>query len=255
MRRDQPDGANRFRSRYIDAGGHFWHEVSVGQGNGLVFLLVHGIGVSHRYFLPLMKDLATKGRVVAVDLPGFGASSRPGRALSMEEYSVALEAYIRAADLGGSVLVGQSMGCQIVARLVAREPELARSAVLIGPTVDPAGGSLVQQGARLFTDAFREPWRLDALILRDYLKAGARRYLATARLMVRDRIEEVLPRCEGRVLVARGEHDPIVPREWGEQAAALLPQGSLREVRGGAHNCHWTHPDEIASLCLEAAGA
>jgi pimeloyl-ACP methyl ester carboxylesterase len=36
------------------------------------FVLVHGIGTSHRYFAPLHFALASVGETVSIDLPGFG---------------------------------------------------------------------------------------------------------------------------------------------------------------------------------------
>ncbi|MEY9852262.1 pimeloyl-ACP methyl ester carboxylesterase [Leifsonia sp. EB41] len=48
-----------------------------GAGEGIAVLLLHGIGVSSRYFHRLAPVLAEQGRTIAVHLPGFGAHASP----------------------------------------------------------------------------------------------------------------------------------------------------------------------------------
>ena len=42
-------------------------------------VLIHGIGVSHRYLRRLHGLLAETGDTYSIDLPGFGATPRPGQ--------------------------------------------------------------------------------------------------------------------------------------------------------------------------------
>src|SRR5690349_3737798 len=50
-----------------------WHHVERGRGRPLV--LLHGIGMSHAAWTPVMGRLARERRVIAVDLAGFGRSA------------------------------------------------------------------------------------------------------------------------------------------------------------------------------------
>ncbi|MGW4663450.1 alpha/beta fold hydrolase [Streptosporangium sandarakinum] len=63
---------------------------------------VHGLGCSHRYFLPLARHLAPASRVVAVDLPGFGRTPGPREPLDIRGLSLALAGWLRATGRGGS---------------------------------------------------------------------------------------------------------------------------------------------------------
>lgn len=73
-------------------------------------VLVHGIGVSGRYFTPLARVLSGSARVCVLDLPGFGGSPRPAAPLSIREHAEVVAGVIAAAGLRRPVLVGHSMG-------------------------------------------------------------------------------------------------------------------------------------------------
>ena len=93
-------------------------------------VLVHGLMVSSRYMVPTLKRLARHYRTYAPDLPGFGKSEKPSLTLDMAGLSDALAAWMDALGLEGAALVGNSIGCQIIAELAVRRPELVERAVL-----------------------------------------------------------------------------------------------------------------------------
>jgi len=211
-------------------------------------VLVHGLGVASAYLLPLARRLAVGARVLVPELPGFGSSPGPPRALDVPGLAGALLAFLDAAAVPRAVLVGQSLGCQHAVHLAARHPDRVTRLALLGPTADPAAPTLPRHALRLLRDAVREPVGLDLLQVRDYARAGTRRVLATARAMLADPVESVLPRVAAPALVVRGDRDPIVPQAWAERVAGLLPRGRLAVVPGGAHLVHFTHADATAAL-------
>lgn len=212
-------------------------------------LLVHGIGVSSRYYGPLERDLSRDLRVVAPDLPGFGRSTMPDRhPLSVAEHADVLAALVEELGLDRPVVVGHSMGAQLVTELAIRRPELVGALVLLGPVVDPAAPSIARQGLRLALDFLREPPRGALLQLREYLRTGVRWYLATARHMVTYRIEERLPLVTVPVVVVRGKQDPVAPSEFVRRLAASHRDGTVEEVPGGAHLVQWSRPDAVRAI-------
>src|SRR5262249_30277802 len=60
-------------------------------------VLVHGLGLSNRYMVPLAQALAPFYRVFAPDLPGFGKSDPPDHVLNVPELADALSAWMDAA--------------------------------------------------------------------------------------------------------------------------------------------------------------
>ena len=116
-------------------------------------VLVHGLVVSARYMIPAMKQLALRHRVYAPDLPGFGKSGKPARVPGVPGLSDALARWMRKLGLERTALVGNSMGCQIIAELAVRHPDLVERVVLQGPTMDPLARSTLRQIGRLLLDA------------------------------------------------------------------------------------------------------
>jgi pimeloyl-ACP methyl ester carboxylesterase len=98
-------------------------------------VLVHGLGLSQRYMMPLARELASNCHVYVPDQPGFGGSGHPEHVLDMVGLADALADWTRSTGLRNAVFLGNSQGCQIIAQLAVRHPELVSAAVLQGPTV------------------------------------------------------------------------------------------------------------------------
>ena len=215
-------------------------------GSGQPLVCVHGLGVSSRYFVPLMRELAGDFRMLAPDLPGYGRTKKPPRPLGIAELAEALGDWLEAERLGPVPLLANSMGCNIVTELVAREPHRADRLVLVGPTVDPRlRGNVVRFAVR---DILREPPGVLWIVLTDDLRFGLGRLVTTIELLLADRIEERLPGIEAPTLVVHGGRDGLVSLAWSEHVAELLPAGRLAVVPDGAHAVHASRPAEVAAL-------
>lgn len=210
-------------------------------------MLVHGLGVSSRYLVPTARRLAPFFPTYAPDFPGFGRSERPRPTLRLPELADALVAWFDATALARPVLLGNSLGCQVIVDLAVRHPDRLAAAVLVGPTGDPAA-SLLRMILRLLVDATREPVSALPLQAFDYLVAGPVRVWHTAREMVRDPFVAKLPLVPHPVLVVRGERDPIAPHVWAARVADLLPAGRLATVAGAAHIVNYSHPATLVAL-------
>ena len=101
-------------------------------------VLVHGVGGWAENWRAVMRPLAASGRrVIALDLPGFGETERPGRV----RYFASGDAFYPRFVLGAmdalgidrAHLGGQSMGGSIVLMTALTAPERIRSLVLIAP--------------------------------------------------------------------------------------------------------------------------
>jgi 2-hydroxy-6-oxonona-2,4-dienedioate hydrolase len=211
-------------------------------------VLVHGLVISSLYMVPSARLLARDFPVLAPDLPGFGLSGKPERVLSIPELATALAAWMEAVGLSTAALVANSLGCQVAVDLAVRRPELVEALVLAGPTMDPSARKPSVQVGRWLRDWPLERPSLALAHVRDYVLAGARRALGTFRHALADRIEEKLPRVKSPSLVVRGGRDPIVPQQWAEKAAALLPRGRLAVIPEGPHCVNYSTPEAFATV-------
>jgi pimeloyl-ACP methyl ester carboxylesterase len=212
-------------------------------------VLVHGVGVSSRYMAPLAHALAGTARVWAPDLPGTGFSPGP-RVLDVGGHARALAAFLDAARIGPAILVGNSMGCQVIARLAAEQPQRAAAVVLVGPTVDRRARSFLGQLWRGFLTIWSEPLALWLVLVAEYLQTGPWRTIATFRQGLAEGIEADLPRVRCPALVVRGAKDRIVPQAWAEEVRRLLPDGRLATLERAAHAVNFDAPTELARLVL-----
>lgn len=210
-----------------------------------VIVLVHGIGVSSRYFARLAEELAASATVISVDLPGFGPNKRPRRQLSVADFGALVADYLADAGVRSPILVGHSMGAQIVVETARR---LATSGlVLIGPVVDERAPTAWRQGVRLARDVFHESASSNRIVLTDYLRSGIRWYLTELPAMLGYRIEETLPLLDVPVLVIRGAQDPVAPEGWARSLARRSSGSRVVSVPGSGHVVQHTASKTVAS--------
>jgi pimeloyl-ACP methyl ester carboxylesterase len=105
------------------------------KGSGPALLLIHGLAGSMGHFTYGMVDLLAKThRVVVVDRPGSGYSTRAaGADTRLQTQADAMAALITELQLDRPVVVGHSMGGAIALSLAQRHPHLVRGLALIAP--------------------------------------------------------------------------------------------------------------------------
>ena len=251
----------RYRARMV-AGATFWTSRQVHEDLTIVvkrfpvrhepvetdrsFVLVHGIGVSSRYFQPLAAELANLGAVYLVDLPGYGAAPDPHRDVTIADHGSVLASLLRRSGLEGSVIVGHSWGCQVVSALAIEHPEVTDRIVIMSPTMQPGARRFWTATRNLLRDALREPPAVFVIAVTDYLiRCGVPYLVRQVPHMLQDAIESRLGVLRSRVLVVNGDRDPIVDGEWARELSSLSDRIEYREVHG-PHVIMHTEPKMIA---------
>src|SRR4028119_1149758 len=90
------------------------------RGTGKQLLLIHGLGGTWREWSPILDDLAAEREVIAVDLPGFGATPPIPGEVSVRTLSDADTEFLISNGLTGIDAVGSSMGARLVLELARR---------------------------------------------------------------------------------------------------------------------------------------
>ncbi|MET4099673.1 pimeloyl-ACP methyl ester carboxylesterase [Agrococcus sp. UYP10] len=216
-----------------------------------IVLLVHGIGMGQQYFGLLREALSAELDVIALDLPGFGASPEPAESMPMPELADFVADALRGIVGEPVIALGHSMGTQVVAELAARHPEAVDRVVLIAPTVNPRERSGWQQAWRLLQDLANDPPIVALVGARMYAQTGLRWYLRKLRSMLAHDLRDVLPRVLQPTLVIRGEEDKVVPEDWAAEVCGLLPHAELRIARGKGHEAMVTGAEPVARMVME----
>lgn len=211
-------------------------------------VLVHGLGLSHRYMMPTAECLAPHFHVYVPDLAGFGESGHPDRVLDISGLADALITWMDAIGLDRVALLGNSHACQIIIDLAARYPERLTRGVLQGPTTPPEERSWLWQFIRWRQNAPYNPKALDPITWPEYRKSGYLRVLRTFHYSLLDRPEERAPFVQAPMLVLRGQVDPICHENWAELLARLLPNGRIAIVPDVAHTLCFTAPVALATI-------
>jgi pimeloyl-ACP methyl ester carboxylesterase len=127
-------------SKYVDIDGPVHYREWAGP-SGLTFVCVHGLGGSLLNWISVAPGLTERGRVIAVDLAGFGKTPREGRSSGMRANRALLSRFVREVVDGPVILAGNSMGGAIVMLQAALEPDSASGLILTSPALPFARGT------------------------------------------------------------------------------------------------------------------
>jgi pimeloyl-ACP methyl ester carboxylesterase len=119
--------------QFMDIDGQRIHYVDIGQGPAIV--MIHGLGGNlMNYSYALADRLAKDHRVILIDRPGSGRSTRPkGAPANLAAQAATLAKLIRALKLDRPVLVGHSLGGALSLAISFDHPDCAGALALLAP--------------------------------------------------------------------------------------------------------------------------
>jgi pimeloyl-ACP methyl ester carboxylesterase len=272
-----PTGAWMLRAgvapRLAEADG--LHVRYVRRGAGPPVLLVHGIASSIYTWADLIPALATRHDVIALDLPGFGASDIPA-GFSGDRYPRVLASFLDHVGLPRVSLVGHSLGGAVAAAFAAAHPDRVERLVL----VDAAGFNLAPQdrpwllrmsgapGAAAVMEALPLRRRLVSLGLRqvfhddarvtpekveEYVapmaRPGAQRFLSDLlRRADTMGLPEAIARVRAPTLVVWCSDDAWVPLRDADRFVQAIPGARKAVIEGCGHLPQEERPRELIAL-------
>jgi len=242
------------------------HDVHVGRsrlstltmGEGPDILLLHGLGATKASFFEVAAALSRSHRVHALDLPGFGSSSKPAfAAYDAGYFADAVLGVMDTMGIARAHIVGNSLGGRVAIEVGLRSPDRVGALGLLCPAVAfvrrgyhpivrllrPELGVLPHRFARgtvanqfwgLFADRDQvDPSVADVVVeefQRIYGSAGARlAFLSAARNVYlerpfgRDGFYPRLAGLEPPALFVWGSHDKLIPAAFARQVDEWLP--------------------------------
>lgn len=252
------------------------------RGAGQPLLLLHGIGGSWRSWQTILDGLAQHREVIAVDLPGFGATPPLRGPVTIGTLADAVTDFLRAHDLLGIDAVGSSMGARLVL-------ELARRGGVLGAVVslDPGGfwqgweipvfyhsvdlstrlvralqpampfltGNAVTR-TLLFAQFSAHPWQIPAHAALTEMRtfAQAPSFDELLRNLAYGEVQQGAPRGSigAPLVIGWGRQDKVCLPSQAAVAVDKFPDARLYWFDNCGHFPQWDQPDEATRLILAA---
>lgn len=217
-------------------------------------LLVHGAGGSHLDWPAELRRL--KGwHTLAVDLPGHGRSTGPGRA-NVADYAATIVALLDALALDRVIVCGHSMGGAIAQTLAFDYPDRVAGLILIGT------GAKLRVHPDVLSGVLTNPGETYATITHnmwvngtpdEVLALGVSRFKALDAATVHDDLEacnafDSMSRVQEigvPTLVVGGTEDRMTPFKFSIFLAEQIPRAELVTIAGGGHMMALEQPEAV----------
>jgi pimeloyl-ACP methyl ester carboxylesterase len=211
-------------------------------------ILVHGLGTSSDSYIRYARLLSKDYDVYCIDLPGYGKTPKPARTLLLEEMAAIVDEFVRSNINNKCIIVGHSMGCQVVAYSIAKSADLYSKAILLSPTINNQERSVFKQSLRLTQDVLIESPASNFVVFTNYIRMGLIRYAVTLNNMLRTPIENQLQSNTVPVLFIRGTRDYVVPNKWVQFLTDHTPNTQQQQISGAPHLVQFEKASEVASV-------
>ena len=250
------------------------------EGSGRPILLVHGNSSSSRIWQKQLEGpLGARYRLVAIDLPGHGASSPPPNPeldYSGPGYAAFIAAVAERLALKDAVIVGWSLGGHAVLNAAPLLPMAAGLMIFGTPPLSkaPDGFSGFKGlSATAFTpapsDAEIEAWigsvfapgfgPLPSFVVADFRNTdgAARGYLGASAQQGRFADEvEIVRNLEIPLAIVHGEQEQIVDLAYLQRLTApTLWRKQVQVIAGAGHATQWEKPAEFDKILDEFASS
>jgi pimeloyl-ACP methyl ester carboxylesterase len=239
---------------FVDVAGRRTRVLDIGEGHATV--LLHGWGGRIESMAPVVSCLQGLGRVLAMDLIGFGEADAPDGAWGTPDHAAHVRAVLDDRGVDRASFVGHSFGARTALYIAATSPRridklvaVAASGLRGSPTLSARARRLVSSVARAAGHAGAPGRKLkEALFARvassDYREAGALR--ATLVRVVNEDIAHLLPLVRCPTLLVWGSEDDAVPLRHGRTMERLIPDAGLVVFEGAGH---FAYLDETERFC------
>jgi haloalkane dehalogenase len=125
-----------YESKYVDVLGSKMHYID--QGENDIFLFLHGNPTSSYLWRNVMRYVAPKGRIIAVDNIGFGKSDKPDVDYTFQTHARYIEEFIDTLKLKNVILVVHDWGSAIGLDYAARHSNNVKGVVFMEAIIPPA---------------------------------------------------------------------------------------------------------------------
>lgn len=245
------------------------HYTVDGSKDNPALVFIHGLGASLYIWRFIIAKLSENFRVITIDLPGFGLSSKDSKLdYGLDSQARRVVEALNQLQIEEATLVGSSMGGALALWIAHENPKRFRNVVAMAPATSP---SLVprfllplKHAAPLFYKTLNShTMKIIAsivlhnrsVITEEAVGAYLRPYLESeesihtfwrAIELIRDRrLPGEFKTLSSRVLVLWGEKDRLVPRRCMNELIDILPNKEFRTHENSGHHPMEDQPDWV----------
>lgn len=258
----------------------------VDEGEGEAIILIHGLGSYIPAWKQTIPALAEKYRVIALDLPGFGKSSKDVNSYSIPSFAKIVADLQDSLGIKKATWIGHSMGSQIALRAALNYPDKINKLVLLAP----AGFETFTEQEGTMMSNFVTPQSIIATpdsLIRQTFKATFFNFPQEAQFMIEDRVaireaenfdgyarayaESVQAMLDGPVfeelsdinkqsLIIYGKQDMLIPnrqlhgdlttQKVAETGHKKLPNSQLKMIDRAGHFVHFEQSEMVNKKIL-----
>ncbi|MDE1830412.1 MAG: alpha/beta hydrolase [Thaumarchaeota archaeon] len=259
------------REHYITVHGNKMRYVEDGSGPDIV--LIHGLGSQAERWANVIPILSENHHVIAPDLIGFGFSDKPQVDYTPQYFVQFIFGLLQELGIKKTVMIGSSLGGQIVAEAAACDGTMIKKIVLISPT-----------GTMRITNPTLDAYVMAALYPQRDLIRNAYQMMAGDKKNVDEstiaRFHEAMSRPNAKMaflstvigfkhwpaistrlqtisipsLVVWGSKDTMIPIEFADEYVNNLKNCKFIVMEGCGHRPHVEEPSKLVDVMLEFLG-
>ncbi|MEO9967812.1 MAG: alpha/beta hydrolase [Reichenbachiella sp.] len=260
----------------------------VDEGSGdQILLFIHGLATYLPAWYKNIEGLQSKYRCIAIDLPGYGRSTKSNSGAGMSKYADAVLMVIEKLDLKKVVLVGHSMGGQVAVTAVLKKEDAFDKLILLAPAgIETFSSDQSTWLKAVFTPDFvklatdeqiRKNWELNFYKMPDAVDFMIKDRIAMKQAsdfalygqtivgglqsMLDEPIIGQLSTIRQKTLIVYGANDALIPnknlnptldtQKVGELGKSLIPNAELVMIPECGHFISYDKPEEINKLLDE----
>jgi pimeloyl-ACP methyl ester carboxylesterase len=248
---------------FTTIGGESLYYESRGEGFALVF--IHGLGGVGSIYFPAAQGLSDRYRTVLYDWLGSGASARPHRAYSVENWAEEAKGLCDALGIASAAFIGHSLGAAVAVTVAAQHPGLAKAIALLGPVTklpEAAIGAIRDRAAKVRAEgmgpladalpngalapATRESNpAVHALFRAMILANDTECYALHCEALLKADATSLISRVQCPALLLAGDSDPTAPQPAVEHLAGQFSTARFALIAKAGHAMQLDQPAAV----------
>jgi pimeloyl-ACP methyl ester carboxylesterase len=254
------------REEYVHVDGNKIRYLESGNSDDAM-VLIHGLGASAdrwEYVIPLFTE---NFHVIVPDLIGFGYSDKPLVDYTPAFFADFLKKFLKTMSIKKPVLIGSSLGGQVIIEFTAKNNELVKKLVLVSPSgamrhSTPALDAYImaalypnEDGAKtafeMMTGSAR---KIDRKIIRGFVERmqlpNAKMAFMSTLLGLKnsDAVTNKLRFISVPTLIVWGQKDPVIPINYADAFVSSIKDCRFYRMDGSGHTPYVDDPKSFAKI-------